>query len=203
MIASNVPKQLWGEAIVTATNLINRMPSHILKFKTSCQVLLAAYPYTRIISYIQVKVFGCTAFIHIHKSQHSKLDPRASKCILLGYSANQKGYKCYPLTTRKFYTSMDVTFFENQPFYLKTAIQGENWSIDEFQFWETEISTTSPLSSSTPPQIAAVPVPETTALPALETIIIVPETAAVPVLENSPMNVPFVTPKSMISPGSR
>ncbi|RVW39094.1 Retrovirus-related Pol polyprotein from transposon RE1 [Vitis vinifera] len=47
---------------------------------------------------------------------------------------------------------MDVTFFENQPFYPKTAIQGENWSTDEFQFWETEISTTSPLSSSLPPQ---------------------------------------------------
>ena len=134
MIASNVPKQLWGEAILTTTYLINRRPSRILKFKTSCQVLLAAYPYARIISYIPVKVFGCIAFIHIHKSQRSKLDPRATKCIFLGYSANQKGYKCYSPTTMKFYISMDVTFFENQPFYPKTAIQGENWSTDEFQF---------------------------------------------------------------------
>ncbi|RVW97655.1 Retrovirus-related Pol polyprotein from transposon TNT 1-94 [Vitis vinifera] len=152
MIASNVPKQLWGEAVLTATYLINRMPSRILQFKTPCQILLAAYPSARIISSIPIKVFGCTTFVHIHKSQRSKLDPTATKCIFLGYSPNQKGYKCYFPTTKKFYTSMDVTFFENQPFYPKTAIQGENWSTDEFQCWETEISTTSPLSSSLPPQ---------------------------------------------------
>ncbi|RVW29169.1 hypothetical protein CK203_098499 [Vitis vinifera] len=60
---------------------------------------------------------------------------------------------------------MDVTFFENQPFYPKTAIQGENWSTDEFQFWETEISTTSPLSSSLPPQTdTTLSVPENNSL---------------------------------------
>ena len=174
MIASNVPKQLWGEAVLTATYLINRMPSRILQFKTPCQILLAAYPSARIISSIPIKVFGCTAFVHIHKSQRSKLDPTATKCIFLGYSPNQKGYKCYSPTTKKFYTSMDVTFFENQPFYPKTAIQGENWSTDEFQFWETEISTTSPLSSSLPPQT--------------DTTLSVPE--------NNSLDVPSVTPES-------
>ncbi|RVW98278.1 Retrovirus-related Pol polyprotein from transposon TNT 1-94 [Vitis vinifera] len=174
MIASNVPKQLWGEAVLTATYLINRMPSRILQFKTPWQILLAAYPSARIISSIPIKVFGCTAFIHIHKSQHSKLDPTATKCIFLEYSPNQKGYKCYSPTTKKFYTSMDVTFFENQPFYPKTAIQGENWSTNEFQFWETEISTTSPLSSSLPPQT------DTT----------------LSVLENNSLDVPSITPES-------
>ncbi|RVW52517.1 Retrovirus-related Pol polyprotein from transposon TNT 1-94 [Vitis vinifera] len=174
MIASNVPKQLWGEAVLTATYLINRMPSRILQFKTPCQILLAAYPSARIISSIPIKVFGCTAFVHIHKSQRSKLDPTATKCIFLGYSPNQKGYKCYSPTTKKFYTSMDVTFFENQPFYPKTAIQGENWSTDEFQFWETEISTTSPLSSSLPPQT--------------DTTLSVPK--------NNSFDVPSVTPES-------
>ncbi|RVX10668.1 Retrovirus-related Pol polyprotein from transposon TNT 1-94 [Vitis vinifera] len=174
MIASNVPKQLWGEAALTATYLINRMPSRILQFKTPCQILLAAYPSARIISSIPIKVFGCTAFVHIHKSQRSKLDPTATKCIFLGYSPNQKRYKCYSPTTKKFYTSMDVTFFENQPFYPKTAIQGENWSTDEFQFWETEISTTSPLSSSLPPQT--------------DTTLSVPE--------NNSLDVPSVTPNN-------
>ncbi|RVX10421.1 Retrovirus-related Pol polyprotein from transposon TNT 1-94 [Vitis vinifera] len=146
MIASNVPKQLWGEAVLTATYLINRMPSRILQFKTPSQILLAAYPSARIILFIPIKVFGCTASVHIHKSQRSKLDPTATKCIFFGYSPNQKGYKCYSLTTKKFYTSMD----------------------------ETEISTTSPLSSSLPPQT--------------DTTLSVPE--------NNSLDVPSVIPES-------
>ncbi|RVX15345.1 Retrovirus-related Pol polyprotein from transposon TNT 1-94 [Vitis vinifera] len=84
MIASNVPKQLWGEVVLTATYLINQMPSRILQYKTPCQILLAAYPSARIISSIPIKVFGCTAFVHIHKSQRSKLDSTTTKCIFLG-----------------------------------------------------------------------------------------------------------------------
>ncbi|KAK2968523.1 hypothetical protein RJ640_022768 [Escallonia rubra] len=48
-----------------------------------------------------------------------------------------KGYKCYSLEKKKVYNTMDVTFFENQSFYPKTSIQGENsaTSKDEYQFW--------------------------------------------------------------------
>ncbi|RVW93973.1 Retrovirus-related Pol polyprotein from transposon TNT 1-94 [Vitis vinifera] len=141
MIASNVPKQLWGEAVLTATYLINRILLGFFQFKTLCQILLAAYPSARIISSIPIKVFGCTAFVHIHKSQRSKLDPTATKCISLGYSPNQKGYKCYSPTTKKFYTSMDVTFFENQPFYPKTAIQGRTGKAEKPPQKEPEDST--------------------------------------------------------------
>ncbi|XP_029126919.1 uncharacterized protein LOC114915839 [Cajanus cajan] len=38
---------------------------------------------------------------------------------------HQKGYKCYSPQNRKFYHTMDVTFFENQPYYPKVGIQGE------------------------------------------------------------------------------
>ncbi|KAK2974112.1 hypothetical protein RJ640_025461 [Escallonia rubra] len=48
-----------------------------------------------------------------------------------------KGYKCYSPEKKKVYNTMDVTFFENQSFYPKTSIQGENsaTSKDEYQFW--------------------------------------------------------------------
>ena len=35
---------------------------------------------------------------------------------------------------------MDMTFFENQSYYSKTDIQGEN-RIQEYQFWEIETMT--------------------------------------------------------------
>ncbi|KAK0593418.1 hypothetical protein LWI29_036352 [Acer saccharum] len=135
MFTTNVPKHFWGEAVLTATYLINRMPSRVFKFQTPCQAILCSYPDTQIISSLPLKVFGCTAFVHIHQHHRSKLDPKAIKCLFLGYSPTKKGYKCYSPITRKFYTSMDVTFFENQSYYPKTSIQGENSAIQECSFW--------------------------------------------------------------------
>ena len=66
---SNIPKRFWGEAVLTATYLINRMPSRILKFKTSVQSFLEHFPKSHLVSQIPLKVFGCSAFVHIH-SQH-------------------------------------------------------------------------------------------------------------------------------------
>ncbi|KAL5566604.1 hypothetical protein UlMin_029768 [Ulmus minor] len=139
MFSTNVPKFFWGEAVLTPTYLINQMPSRVFKFQTPCQILLKSYPGTRLLYTIPPKIFGCSVFVHIHPTHQSKLDPRAIKSIFLRYSPNQKGYKCYSPTTRKFYNSMDVTFFENQPYYPKFDIQGEH-TTQEYQFWEIESS---------------------------------------------------------------
>ncbi|RVW74766.1 Retrovirus-related Pol polyprotein from transposon TNT 1-94 [Vitis vinifera] len=135
-----------GQAVLTATYLINRMPSRVLKFQTPCQTLLKSFPTTRLISTVPPKIFGCSVFVHINQQHRSKLDPRSLKCIFLGYSSNQKGYKCYSPVTRKFYNSIDVTFFETQPYYPKNDIQGEN-STQEYQFWDLESFSESPITT--------------------------------------------------------
>lgn len=112
-------KIFLGEAIVTAAYLNNRMSSRVLKFQTPCHSLLQAYPQTRLISTPPVIVFGHSACAYVYQQHRSKLDPKAIKCIFLEYSPNQNGYKCYFLATSKFYHFVDVTFFENQPFYSK------------------------------------------------------------------------------------
>ena len=49
--------------------------------------------------------------------------------MFLGFGAHQKGYKCYNPNTRKFFTTMDVMFLENEYFFSKrNQIQGENTS---------------------------------------------------------------------------
>ena len=133
MLATHAPKHFLGEAILTATYFINRMPSRVLKFQTPYCLLLQTYPHIRFVSNLSLQIFGYTPFVHNIQQNQSKLDPKSIKCIFLGYSSNQRGYKCYSPTTKKMYNSMDVTFFEDHPFYPKTNIQREN-RIEEHQF---------------------------------------------------------------------
>ena len=41
-----------------------------------------------------LKVFGCIAYVHVPDELRKKLDPKAEKCIFIGYSLEQKGYRC-------------------------------------------------------------------------------------------------------------
>ncbi|CAN1152028.1 Retrovirus-related Pol polyprotein from transposon TNT 1-94, partial [Linum perenne] len=140
MFGTNVPKYLWGEALLTATYLINRLPSRTLKYNNPRQILLQSYPHIHSFSAdLPPKVFGCTVFVHLYAHQRSKLDPRSVKCVLVGYSAHKRGYKCYCPHSKKVYHTMDVTFFEAEPFYSPTRLQGETTvpeSESDPQLWD-------------------------------------------------------------------
>lgn len=82
--ASHASKQYWVDAVVTAIYLLNRMPSRILNFETPLQVLGHYKPLLSVIT-LSPKVFGCVAYVHVHKHQRTKLDPCAIKCVFLGY----------------------------------------------------------------------------------------------------------------------
>ena len=112
MYTMNVPKFLWSEAVLTATYLINRVPSRVLQMKTPYEVLFGKNEFI-----VPLKVFGCTCFVRDHRPSVGKLDPRAVKCIFVGYSSVQKGYKCWSPSERRLFVSMDVTFRESEPFY--------------------------------------------------------------------------------------
>ena len=80
MLHSNLPKKYWGEALLTAVYLINRMPTAILQDQSPFQVLHNVSP-----SYEHLKTFGCLCFASTLKRQRDKLQPRANPCIFLGY----------------------------------------------------------------------------------------------------------------------
>lgn len=88
------------------------MPTRGLKYSTPLECFKKCFPFSRLHSDLPLKVFGCTVFVRIPNNTRSKLDPRAEKCVFIGYASNKKGYKCYNPQTRKMYVSMDVSFFE-------------------------------------------------------------------------------------------
>ena len=152
MFTTNVPNHFWGEAVLTASYLINRLPSKPLQFSTPIHCLQVFFPYVRILQSLPPKVFGCTVFVHNSSPTRGKLDPKSHKCIFLGYSPSQKGYKCYCPNSKKFYVSCDTTFLENQPFLHNDSVQGEN--IIEPHHWDPSISLPISLSLQEPMQEA-------------------------------------------------
>ena len=90
------------------------------------QVLFSFYPHLDPTNKLQPRIFGCVSFVHVHSNEKGELDPRAVKCVFLGYSTTQKGYKCFHPPSRRFYVSRDVTFNEQESYFKQPLLQGEN-----------------------------------------------------------------------------
>ncbi|RVW92955.1 Retrovirus-related Pol polyprotein from transposon TNT 1-94 [Vitis vinifera] len=117
LLHSNVPFRFWGDTVLTACYLINRMPSFVLHDQIPHSLLFPDQP----LYFLPPRVFGCTCFVHILTPGHDKLSAKAMKCLFLGYSKLQKGYRCYSLKTHRYFISIDVTFFEDSPFFSTTS----------------------------------------------------------------------------------
>ncbi|CAH9098391.1 unnamed protein product [Cuscuta epithymum] len=114
MFQSNVPKRFWGDAVLASCYLINRIPTRILQDSSPFEVLNRTKP-----SIDHLRVFGCVCFVYIPGEQRNKLEAKSIRCIFLGYSTTQKGYKCYNPSTSKTFVSRDVKFIEDQGYYDK------------------------------------------------------------------------------------
>ena len=87
LIESKSPAYFWPEAIATATYLTNRLPSKPLNYKTPLATLgsFVSLPSSHS---LPPRIFGCDVFIHHPKHNRTKLEPRAVKCVFLGYGVN-------------------------------------------------------------------------------------------------------------------
>lgn len=68
--------------------------------------------------------------MHLSKQNRTKLEPRAVKCVLVGYGTHQKGYRCFDPLTRHMYVTMDCDFQEDS-YYYHLSRQGEKQENDD------------------------------------------------------------------------
>ena len=71
-------------------------------------------------------LFGSIAYVHVPKEKQRKLDAKAEKCILVSYSDEQKGYKCYNHQTKQVRINRDVVFEELASLYLPSSPTSNN-----------------------------------------------------------------------------
>ncbi|KAL0554130.1 hypothetical protein IC582_008044 [Cucumis melo] len=81
MLSTSLPSYLWGDAILTAAHLINRIPSRILHLQTPLDCLKESYPSTHLVSEVPPRVFGCTAYVHNFGPNQTKFTPRAQAFV--------------------------------------------------------------------------------------------------------------------------
>ena len=84
----HMPKVYWAKAVTTTFYLQNRtcanggVSPHKLFFGKKQNLA-------------HLRVFDSIAYVHMPKEKRRKLDAKAEKCILIGYSDEQKNYKFY------------------------------------------------------------------------------------------------------------
>ena len=100
--------KFWDEAFLTATFLINLLPSKVLNFETPVEKLLHQKPNND-----SLRVFGCACWPNLRPYTKRKLSFRSKRCVFLGYSPLHKGVKCLDISIGRVYISRDVVFDEN------------------------------------------------------------------------------------------
>ncbi|CAH9113207.1 unnamed protein product, partial [Cuscuta epithymum] len=105
---SGLPIDFWGECILTAVYIINRLPSPVILNKSPYEMLFGKEP-----NYKHLRVFGCLVYAHNNKRK-DKFSERGSPCVFLGYPYGQKAYRVFDLQKQNTYTSRDVTFIESE-----------------------------------------------------------------------------------------
>ena len=93
------------------------MSSSVLHDQIPHSVLLPNQP----LFCLPPRVFGCVCFIHILTPEQDKLSAKVTKCVFLGYSRLQRGYRYYSPDTNRYFISVDVTFYEDSSFFSSSA----------------------------------------------------------------------------------
>ena len=112
--SSGLPHNLWGEALLTANFILNRIP-----FKNSNKSSYELWK-GRIPSYKMIKVWGCLAKELIPLPKRTKLGPKTIDCVFIGLENASAAYRFLVYKSEKhdihvntILESIDAKFFED------------------------------------------------------------------------------------------
>ena len=100
---SRTPATFWGEAAFSFVIILNKTNVRVNNTQTPHELWYGKTPTIR-----YFKNFGRKCYIKRSDKKPSKFEPRADEGILLGYSSQSKGYKCYNKRLGKIVESIDV-----------------------------------------------------------------------------------------------
>lgn len=138
MFQSTLPEKFWPYSVLTATWMINRLPSRVLDWNSPYKLL---YGVEQDLSVL--RPFGFLDFAMNTHPSRGKFDSRSRKCVFLGYDANHKVYLLFDLDLSKLLISRDVKFDTScYPFSVTPPSLGIQESPTSFSPPQNNITTT-------------------------------------------------------------
>lgn len=106
---ANLPDNLWAEAVNCAAYALNR---------TTCKRTPKSTPYERWFgikpNVSNLRVFGCTAYLHIEKKFRGKLDSKSKRAVFVGYCDKVNTYRFYSVQDHKVIISREALLNEDE-----------------------------------------------------------------------------------------
>ena len=116
LIESCAPLNLWGEAVLTACHVLNRVPHKKTK-KTPYELWKGYKPN---LGYL--RVWGCLAYVRLSDPKRLKLGARAATCVFLGYAKSSTAYRFLNIEDNVIFEFNDAIFHEEKfPFKSKNS----------------------------------------------------------------------------------
>ena len=86
-ISSSLQQNMWGEAILSANYLLNKVPKKKAE-KTPYELWKGMKP-----SYKYLRVWGCLAKVAVPQPKKVRIRPKTIDCIFIGYAHNSAAYR--------------------------------------------------------------------------------------------------------------
>ncbi|CAH9069617.1 unnamed protein product [Cuscuta europaea] len=113
---SILPESLWGEALKTATYILNRVPTKATT-KTPYELWTGKKP-----SLKHFHVWDCPAEAKPYRPHEKKLEPKTVSSYFIGYSERSRGYKFYNPEDKNIFETGTAIFFEDVEFGGKNKV---------------------------------------------------------------------------------
>ena len=84
--SSELPHNLWGEALLTANHILNKIPFKKTN-KSPYEIWKGRLP-----TYKTLKVGGCLAKVLIPLPKRTKIGPKTIDCVFIGFANNSATY---------------------------------------------------------------------------------------------------------------
>lgn len=123
---SGLPRSFWGDAVLTANYLKNRLPSKRIGMKTPFEMWHQKKPEIG-----HIRTYGCLVHVHIPSETRAKMDKVSHQGVLVGFQSSRQ-YKVYNSDTKAVGVHTSVKFFEDWPGgpLLSAPAEPGEWEID-------------------------------------------------------------------------